>query len=642
MQFKGKSRVPQVQSDTASLLGANYQTAVVYMHDWSFLEGERRHSSTLKAGRHVFPFQLQLEGHLPSSLSIHGGEGGVYYKLRATAVRPVFSSNLHATAPVRVVRTFTTEALEYQQTLELENTWPEKIMYSLMVPHRAWAAGDTVTTLAKFSPMMKGVHVSSIMSSIQEHIKTFTKLGPSHETTRVITTAKHEIRNGRAETTQLNDPAGGVTVSRRASTSWTAPGSPVLSGVNSPFPEPAFPMDPIPMGAQSTSNGTPPVPLAEGSMLGLSVDGYEQVASCSEASIDIGEEEIVTTLPISIPASSIPSHPLDPIIVTHRIRWIVSMTNADGHRSELRCSLPLHILDHTLLEDARLATRATRRLLFGHDDGQQHPLEELELPSYPAHILDRVANAHLPLSPTHMANWAVSPESELSTPSSAVPILESMSPHLSPSHPGSRDATLGDTSGGIALDRVNSELHMLGRAWQRTGINSATPPDSTQGSGYASRASSRAGSPERGGAAGRERPHHHHSIFSLKPFSKVASSLYPGQGKGHSPVTDSAPHSSGSTPASESPTLDAAPGGSGSASPILPRVQSEGDLHTTALLNRSFSEVPDYDIASRGFLGGGVTPLSSTRGLPSYEEAERSQSDGNLAARFAGAPTQGL
>jgi hypothetical protein len=43
------------------------------------------------------------------------------------------------------------------------------------------------------------------------------------------------------------------------------------------------------------------------------------------------------------------------------------------------------------------------------------------------------------------------------------------------------------------------------------------------------------------------------------------------------------------------------------------------------LLQRAYSEVPDYGVAARGFIGG-VPPLSSMHGLPSYEEAERTQS----------------
>ena len=52
-----------------------------------------------------------------------------------------------------------------------------------------------------------------------------------------------------------------------------------------------------------------------------------------------------------------------------------------------------------------------------------------------------------------------------------------------------------------------------------------------------------------------------------------------------------------------------------------------------SLLHRAFTEVPDYDIASRGFLGG-VTPLETMQGLPSYEEAEmqRSRSESDLAS----------
>ena len=50
--------------------------------------------------------------------------------------------------------------------------------------------------------------------------------------------------------------------------------------------------------------------------------------------------------------------------------------------------------------------------------------------------------------------------------------------------------------------------------------------------------------------------------------------------------------------------------------PALPRNVTEDQL----LLPRAFIETPDYEIASRGFLGGGIPPLSSYAGLPSYEE----------------------
>jgi hypothetical protein len=62
---------------------------------------------------------------------------GISYKLRATAVRAAaFSTNLHAQCPVTLLRSLSHDALEYQQTLEIENTWPEKLMYSIMLPHK--------------------------------------------------------------------------------------------------------------------------------------------------------------------------------------------------------------------------------------------------------------------------------------------------------------------------------------------------------------------------------------------------------------------------------------------------------------------------------------------------------------------------
>jgi hypothetical protein len=61
----------------------------------------------------------------------------VFYKLRACAHRAgAFSSNFQATKPVSLLRTFTAEALEFTQTLEIENSWPQKVAYSLTLPHK--------------------------------------------------------------------------------------------------------------------------------------------------------------------------------------------------------------------------------------------------------------------------------------------------------------------------------------------------------------------------------------------------------------------------------------------------------------------------------------------------------------------------
>ena len=64
------------------------------------------------------------------------------------------------------------------------------------------------------------------------------------------------------------------------------------------------------------------------------------------------------------------SHSLEPIVMTHHIRWTIVMTNLDSHMSELCCLLSLHVLDYALLHDVCIATRTT--CLFGLNDVQSH------------------------------------------------------------------------------------------------------------------------------------------------------------------------------------------------------------------------------------------------------------------------------
>lgn len=108
-----------------------------FCHEWSFLEGadgSRKHAHTLKAGRHLFPFELRLGGSLPSWLATYvNGGASISSKLRATAIRTGLSSNLALARPITLLWAFALEALDYQQTLEIENTWPEKLMYALML-----------------------------------------------------------------------------------------------------------------------------------------------------------------------------------------------------------------------------------------------------------------------------------------------------------------------------------------------------------------------------------------------------------------------------------------------------------------------------------------------------------------------------
>ncbi|EEB99614.1 hypothetical protein MPER_00675 [Moniliophthora perniciosa FA553] len=71
-------------------------------------------------------------------------------------------------------------------------------MYIFMIPHKAWAAGDTITTLVKFSPLLKGVGVLNVNTTIHETIKIYARGGGYQEHSRIVGSSKHEIIGGKA------------------------------------------------------------------------------------------------------------------------------------------------------------------------------------------------------------------------------------------------------------------------------------------------------------------------------------------------------------------------------------------------------------------------------------------------------------
>jgi len=679
-------------------------TYIVCNHEWSFLEGEKKHSHTLKAGRHLFPFMLNLGGSLPSTLytGSHGG-ASIAYKLRAVTTRPGFAHNLRTQRAVTLLRSPATEALEYQQSLEIENTWPEKVMYSIMVPHKAWAAGDDLTAVVKFSPLAKGVRVLSVVTTLNETTKLYSRSG-WQESTKPVITARHEFRNGQAVWVEHQDlrqrsasshqpgtrghtrlglaPSGPSTP---ACSTDQAQHSPPLPGHGVLFlPGPGPLNDPPAPHSPEDGPTSTPFPITN-SEHGIPVD------------IELAEGDIATKLEISLPLCTTPTHTLEPVIISHRIRWSILIGNLDGHTSELRCSLPLHILDYRLLDEAKSATAQTRRLLFVGPDVPEESNPDLDLPSYPSHIRDRIANMYLPdQAVLRVANpWiqqGISPVLLDSDQDGGRQSGVTSGTHT-PLEAHYVSSPLGHGHAGDAgLEYVNSEL-LLSLSQHAPPPPIASPTESApssrsvsrRASRVPSRAQSRAPSPDRGREREPSQQQLHsrrsssgtdaapstylhennaasrnlHGLFhtTMKPLTSLTSSFtlptrhytfssppsfhlpphiapltlahaHPwhghGQTQGHPGTTNGGPHTPPAS-ASASATAGAA---------ALPRMVP---VTSHSLLHRAFTEVPDYGIASRGFLGG-VTPLETMQGLPSYEEAaatQRSRSESDLASMAA-------
>jgi hypothetical protein len=531
-------------------------------HDWTFLEGKKTHSHTLKAGRHSFPFQLHVGGNLPCSISTPMlGGATISYKLRAVVHRPGLTQNLHALQPITILRSFTPESLEYQQSAEIENTWPGKLMYNILLPHKAWAAGDTLTALAKFVPISKGVKILSITSTISETVRLSSKAvnrAVTPERTRPVAIAKHDIIGRKAVCTSEYHYKHMAPVHRHREDA---------GGQHSPAAT-QYP-------GQESSAG--PSSRAEPNVN----DGMWEDS--------VQNEDLVAHLDITLPSFLTPTHNVEPIIVGHRIRWNILIANLDGHTSELRCSLNIHVLDNHVLSEARAASAPTRRILFGIYDGPEEDEENVQLPSYNAHVRDTVPAVD---QPDRVPSGSRTPSSGLQSPE-----IESRS-----------DMQLPQVPAEAPLEWITTELsrHQLctngGRSKQWRG----------SGSWFSSRPS-RAPSPERGSRSnGRTSPSHPHESRGIfrRPFSAIASTFSPSsRSNSHQSVPSlSQPHT---------PDITEVPG----------RVRSVSDATRDSPLSSPasgtpgyFNEVPDYETASRGFAGGGVPPLTSMNGLPTYEE----------------------
>lgn len=569
-----------------------------------------------------------LDGNLPSTIHTHNGEANVTYKLRANVVRSGFSSNFHTSKTFTLHRTYMNEALEFNQTLEIENTWPGKIMYSLTLPFKAYAAGDEIPVMLKFMPLAKGVRVMTVQSVLKEYTMVHTRHS-QHSDQRVASSVKHELRKGKAYLVPENH-IGRVGGRSTATT-------PAASAANSRAPSPT--RTPMPARPSSSRPGDSYFPTQTE---GAGPSSGEPVSDAEDEDITIGDDEINTSISIPIPSHTTPSHTIHPVYVTHKIKWSCSISNADGHVSELRCALPIIILNHSMLEEARAASAATRSLLFG--TGNPDDAQVIDLPSYSNHVYDRVAVAdsgqtsgfrsthatplHSPSSPTPPGSLTPSrPGSPMRRASTAIEGNYQLGvPDVPPRRELSSyaDTELLASLGDLNIPSMNSSPRdsptgSRGPSRPMSRRNSRSGRSSKVNSRHGSRQGSRANSPERSEMADRRvssftgllhlgqslkhraQSHHNHHNLPGKPILRAS---------GHSTPADELSRTSSSSNIGERNHV---------------RIGGETrSFYGEEEQPDPISRVPSYAIASRGWLGGGITPLDTH--LPTYNDSESTTS----------------
>jgi hypothetical protein len=195
-------------------------------------------------------------------------------------------------------------------------------MYSFVVPHKAFAAGDDIPVLVKFQPMAKGVSVQSITSTIKEYTSIRWR-GLQHQETRTVASAQHEVHNGRAvlvghpDTTQTpSNPASAHPGIRSRSGSYmnmlnghgrTASGSgsghansDVIGHAISRLHSVASAV-----GSTAPADAHDAQPVASSSRLGGDVE------SPMEIDQEVGDDEVDTSMHLVLPLSTSPSSTIE-------------------------------------------------------------------------------------------------------------------------------------------------------------------------------------------------------------------------------------------------------------------------------------------------------------------------------------------
>ncbi|KAM4062894.1 hypothetical protein HRG_007713 [Hirsutella rhossiliensis] len=186
------------RSSTAAVSGQKVDRSTAILdHRWAPFVGTHGKSMTLPAGNYEYPFEFNLPGDTPES--VEGvPEASITYRLKATVGRGKLAYDLHAYKHLRVIRTLEPGALEFLHAMSVENIWPNKVDYSIIIPQKAVVFGGTINMHMRFTPLLKGLELGEITARFIElrdcWIQGSTGLNiREHHTEREVSTWRFEV-----------------------------------------------------------------------------------------------------------------------------------------------------------------------------------------------------------------------------------------------------------------------------------------------------------------------------------------------------------------------------------------------------------------------------------------------------------------
>ncbi|KAL5347712.1 hypothetical protein ACLOAV_007121 [Pseudogymnoascus australis] len=177
------------------------KTTEILNHRWpNFVGADGSGSSskgvTLGATNYEWPFEVIIPGSTAESVAgLH--DSHIQYKLKATIARGRLAYDLHAYKSVRVIRTLDPAALELSHAMTVENIWPNKLEYSIVIPQKAIVFGTSIAVDMKFTSLLKGLRIGTVKCHLVE-VQEFSIPGPafsskSHKKSRDIESWSFEL-----------------------------------------------------------------------------------------------------------------------------------------------------------------------------------------------------------------------------------------------------------------------------------------------------------------------------------------------------------------------------------------------------------------------------------------------------------------
>jgi len=147
------------------------KTSEILNHKWELfpLPGQSPGSKamTLDAGNYEWPFEFPVSGTMFES--VEGlPDSNLKYKLKATVARGKLAYDLHAYKAVRIIRTLDPSDLELAHAMTVENIWPNKVEYQLVVPTKAVIFGTHIDVEMRFTSLLKGLEFGVIKCNLIE------------------------------------------------------------------------------------------------------------------------------------------------------------------------------------------------------------------------------------------------------------------------------------------------------------------------------------------------------------------------------------------------------------------------------------------------------------------------------------------